>query len=464
MNPLEMKPAKPHQPLIRPDFGSIRSYPRWFALCCFALIWLALAPTVLADDWVYTTRPGDTLWGISKDYLKGPNYWPRLQKYNNIDNAKQMPPGTRISAPLEWLKSPPAPAQAVKVVGPVSITLAGDDTSSALTDGMSLPAGSVIETGAGASVTLGFADGSTLLLQEHSQLILDSFSAFRDTGMVDTRMRLQKGRVDTKVIPFKAPGGRYEITTPAAVAAVRGTQFRVSAEQDKAVMRSEVIRGEVAVEGAGVTQTLSGGFGTLAEAGKAPLPPRKLLSAPMLANLPQQLKQVPVIFDWQALEGAVRYRAQLANDANFESLLHDSLFSTPQATWPNLEDGDYVLRVRAVDELGLEGFDASHSFNLATRLSAPYATIPPDGMSQIAGPPPTFQWRTVNGAMAYRFQLAKQINFGAPLIDVVVEGTEYTPEVEFEPGRYYWRLATRNSRGTESDPGPGRGFNIILPR
>ncbi len=436
------------------------SYPAWITLCCVALICLMLAPKAQAEDWIYTTRPGDTLWDISKDYLKSANYWQRLQQYNNITNAKQIPPGTRIRAPLEWLKTPPSPAQAVKVSGPASITLV-DGKPTALTEGMMLPAGSIIETGAGASVTLNFSDGSTLLLQEQSQLILDSLSTYRDTGMVDTRMRLQKGRVDTKVIPFKAPGGRYEITTPAAVAAVRGTQFRVSADENKALMRSEVIRGKVVVEGAGVSQEVNGGFGTVAEAGKAPLPPRKLLSEPNLFDLPEELKQVPVTFSWPALEGAVNYRAQLASDRNFDALLQDTVFSSPQASWPELKDGDYVLRVRAVDELGLEGLNASHSFTLATRLSPPYTTTPPDGMMQAAGWPPTFKWRIVAGASAYRFQLAKQIEFGSPVIDAIISETEYTPEHDLAPGRYYWRLASQNSRGDESEFGPGYGFTIL---
>lgn len=436
------------------------SYRTWITACCFALICLILAPKAEAEDWVYTTRPGDTLWDISKDYLKSVNYWPRLQKYNNIGNAKQIPPGTRIRAPLEWLKTPPSPAEASKVIGPVNITLA-DDKPIPLTEGMKLPAGSIIETGPGASVTVNFADGSSLLLQEKSQLILDALSAHGGTGIVDTRMRLQKGRVDTKVIPFKAPGGRYEITTPAAVAAVRGTQFRVSADQNKALMRSEVLRGKVAVEGAGVTQMVSGGFGTLAEAGKPPLPPRKLLSQPDLSALPEELKQVPITFAWPALEGAVSYRAQLASDNNFDALLQDSTFTSAQASWPELADGDYVLRVRAVDELGLEGLNAIHSFTLATRLSPPFATTPPDGMMQVTGWPPTFNWRIVNGASAYRFQLARQINFGTPEIDVVVSETEYTPEHDLAPGRYYWRLASQNSRGDESEFGPGYGFTIL---
>jgi hypothetical protein len=35
-----------------------------------------------ADDWIYTTRPDDTLWDISKKYLKSANYWKRLQQHN----------------------------------------------------------------------------------------------------------------------------------------------------------------------------------------------------------------------------------------------------------------------------------------------------------------------------------------------------------------------------------------------
>ena len=60
------------------------------------------------EDWVYTTRPGDTLWDISKTYLVGVEYWPKVQKYNAIKNPKLLPPGSRLLIPVSWLKQQPS--------------------------------------------------------------------------------------------------------------------------------------------------------------------------------------------------------------------------------------------------------------------------------------------------------------------------------------------------------------------
>lgn len=448
----------------QPQARSIRHCrtPRTLDRLLLALLLLLPLQPALAEDWVYTTRPGDTLWDISRDYLKGVEYWQRLQEYNNIANAKQILPGTRIQAPLAWLKQPPAPAQTVSVVGAVTLRQGVGEAATPLNAEMALPVGSIIETGADASVTLRFADGSLLLIQAHSRVILDSLSAHGESGIVDTRLRLQKGRADTKAIPFKAPGSRYEITTPAAVAAVRGTEFRVNADPDQSLMRSEVLKGQVAVSAVGVTQAVGAGFGTVAEAGKAPLAPRPLLAAPDLLDLPRKVQQIPLRFSWPALDEAQRYRAQLAADAEFQAVLRDKVTAQPEVQWTELPDAEYFLRVRAIDALGLEGRDGFHRFSLETELAAPFATTPPQGSLLPAGSMPSFAWRKVQGASGYRFQLAQGLSFGKPLIDVEVETTSYTPAQPLPAGRYYWRLASRNARGQESAFGPGQPL-IVLP-
>ncbi len=67
---------------------------------------------------------------------------------------------------------------------------------------------------------------------------MDSLGSFDASGMVDTSVRLKKGRVENRVAPQK-PDSRYRIITPAAVAAVRGTEFRVGGDEIVSLPREQ---------------------------------------------------------------------------------------------------------------------------------------------------------------------------------------------------------------------------------
>lgn len=432
-----------------------RFYAPWFLLFSLWLIWV---PHAIAEEWIYTARPGDTLWAISKTYLKDVSYWGRLQRHNAISQTKLIPPGTRLRIPYEWLKYQPAPARVQQVAGAVTVISPNSGSTPATVD-MQLFAGAEIHTGAGATTMLRFADDSSLLVLENSVVTLDTLSAFGETGMVDTRMRLQRGRIDIRVTPFKVPDSRFEVITPAAVAAVRGTDFRVSAERDTPVMRSEVLGGTVAVAAGGMKLDVPAGFGTRAEAGKPPLKPRALLPAPNLVALPTQLRGSSVQLTWPAVHGAVAYRIQLAADMKFDSLLRDTLVRSPNIAWPDLPMGGLVLRVRAIDGVGLEGLNAHHSLVLEPPLSPPVSNVLP-GHRVAMGAEPVFEWHAVQDAAMYRFQMASTPDFASPLLDVVGAQLRYVPALALAPGDYYWRLSSQDGHGNASDFSEARMLTV----
>ena len=268
---------------------------RWLA----AVLPVLLSAAAIADDWIYTVRPGDNLWNLSEIHLSSMDYWQPLQRHNNISDPQNIPPGSRLKFPVAWLKYQPASALVIQLQGEALLVSASDGSSRALTINTRLHSGDRIKTGADSNLNILFADGSELLVLSDSEVVMDSLSAYGITGMVDTRIRLQGGRVDTRVVPAQGPGSRYHIITPAAVAAVRGTSFRVSADTDKPVARSEVTEGKVGVSGSGASQLVPAGFGTITEAGKPPQPPRELLPAPDLSSLPAVLDRLPLQFNWE---------------------------------------------------------------------------------------------------------------------------------------------------------------------
>jgi hypothetical protein len=288
-------------------------------------------------------------------------YWRRLETLNEVTDPWHMPPGMRLGIPLAWLRVQPAEARVVAVHGEAEVLLADKGRKVPATVGLALRSGDEVHTGAGANLTLEFADGSQLLVQSQTRAVMDSLRAYGETGLADTRIRVPQGRTETRVTPRTSPGSpRFEIRTPAAASAVRGTRFRVSAEAAQPVSRTEVTLGTVGVTGAGETRLVPKRYGTVARAGAPPLPPTPLLPPPDLSGLPKIVERVPVQLAVPPLPGAVSYRAQIAKDEAFKTLLYDTPSNLPRFRGPDLPDGDYVLRVRGIDVRGLEGLDAVH--------------------------------------------------------------------------------------------------------
>jgi hypothetical protein len=320
---------------------------------------ISLPNTVVAAEeyWEYTFRPGDSLWKIAEKYTTSINNWGELLKINSIDQAtdRTILPGTRISIPVSMLKQQPAPALVIAVNGAVYVVRA-DGAQSELAVGTELFNGDRVVTGDGQSLRMQFADKSELQVLPNSEVILDKLSQFEQTGMVDTRIRLNSGRVKTWVEKQK-PGNRYEIKTPAAITAVRGTTFRLSSD-DSQIGRTEVTEGFVVVSAGDAEKDIKDGFGIVAEKGK-PLPDAvKLLAAPEISgNLSADKSKLQV--SWMNLKGAEFYRYQLATDEKFDQVAIYGSTENSEIRLDELLPGQYYLQVRGIDQYELEGLDST---------------------------------------------------------------------------------------------------------
>ena len=417
--------------------------------------WLVAAPPASAQEWLYTVRPGDNLWNITADYLTRMDYWPRLQALNQVADPERLPPGMKLRIPVAWLKRLPASAQVTHVQGQARATLAATGQTIPVSLGLFVQSGDEVHTGSDGNVTLEFGDGSQLLLQADSALRLDALNAYGRTRFADTRLRLQEGRVENRVVAPRGARTRFEIWTPAAASAVRGTHYRLGMDSATEIARTEVLEGVVEVQGARKTRTVTKGFGTLTETGKPPALVVPLLAPPDVADLPPVVARVPIQLSFSPLKGATTYRAQIAPTEQFETLLFDGISPTPAVRGPDLPDGDYVLRVRGIDAKGLEGRDAQHRFRLHARPEPPFLMSPVD-RSAVLENALKFEWAEPEKATAYHFQLAADEGFAAPLLDLPEQPRpRLTPDRPLEPGRYYWRVATRNTAGQQgpfSDP------------
>ncbi len=399
-------------------------------------------PLAQAEDWVYTTRPGDTLWDISKRFLKSERHWPRILKYNNIKDPKHLPPGKKIRIPYEWLQQKAANALLLSYSGHVSVWNHAA-RAVALKPDLALGLGFVVETGTQSSAIIRFADKSSLYVRENTRIRLDSISYNANTAMVDTRVRLETGRVESRVIPFRRSGNRFEIKTPTAVAAVRGTTFRVDFGPDH-VMLSEVVEGSIKVKNDLGEQVVTKGFGTIVEPGKPPLPPETLLPAVDLSRVANVYLNKSIRLRWPNLDKASAYRAMILSGGVPPRVLLDRTVKVASFHWRAATDGRFVLQVRAIAKSGLQGLPASKAFSVGlettNNLPPPKLYTPFDG-ARLLTAIPTLHWFSVKNALDYRVQVSRTQDFAQPLYDEIVSAQFFSLPSELKTGTYYWRVA-----------------------
>jgi hypothetical protein len=96
------------------------------------------------------------------------------------------------------------------------------------------------------SVTMAFADNSTVTVRNTTQLKIASF--FTDGGVVRTEILLKMGEVAAQVNKSEATKSDFRIKSPTAVSSVRGTIFSVFADPVGGASITSVQRGVVEVD------------------------------------------------------------------------------------------------------------------------------------------------------------------------------------------------------------------------
>jgi hypothetical protein len=119
--------------------------------------------------------------------------------------------------------------QAVKTLGDVHVTRDGADLSAG--PGTALQLGDIIKTGAGARMRLRLVDGSILTLGENTSLSIDIFAVDGTNKSRTVVMTLLNGVVNAAAAKSGEDKFDYQIKTPNAYSAVRGTKWIVGSRQ-----------------------------------------------------------------------------------------------------------------------------------------------------------------------------------------------------------------------------------------
>ena len=299
-------------------------------------------------DYIYRAQQGDTLIGLGKTLLARPNDWPQVQKLNAIADPRRIPTGRLIRIPLRLLKGDPAPGRIEQTVGEARIVSTGGTAVPART-GDVIAEGARVETGGDGYVSVRLADGSLLRIQAASQTVLEQSRQYPHASFFAAAWRLLSGRVEALVTELTGGEPRFEVRTPQSTLGVRGTEFRVATDVQRAQTRGEVLVGTVDVGArAGAITRLSAGFATIVDATGTAAPPVALLPAPDLATLPALHERLLVRFDVPPVAGATAYRAQVARDRDFQLVVAETLSPTGALRFADLADQQWFMRVRAI--------------------------------------------------------------------------------------------------------------------
>jgi uncharacterized repeat protein (TIGR01451 family) len=108
---------------------------------------------------------------------------------------------------------------------------AGSETWQKAEVGMTLQPGDVVKSAYGSNAEITFFDGSTIELEQSTQLAMSELG-INENGSTTIRLTQSLGKTISRVKKLADPASRYEVDTPAAVAAVRGSIMEVTVEDD----------------------------------------------------------------------------------------------------------------------------------------------------------------------------------------------------------------------------------------
>jgi hypothetical protein len=276
------------------------------------------------------------------------------------------------------------------------------------------------------SALLELANGSQLRILPNSELTFNVLTAFEDSGMVDTRIRLERGRIYSKVPKLKHKKSRYEIITPAAVTSVRGTEFRVEMDVKTRQMFTEVPEGHVSVSNDDGEQRVANGYGISLKQGEAPPPPVKLLPATEIQQISMPIVTASQLFHWSALPGAKEYRVSffkgVVSSASAPSRsyvqIKESVTQQTEYRYTEFDRGLYKLVVTGISQQGMSGLSAELDIS-AQPLEVPEIEVAQEEKNV------QLSWPKQDNAEAYRIKIVRQTLLGAKEEVITQPATEY---------------------------------------
>ncbi len=385
----------------------------------FLFLFLLVPPVVSAEDnhsIEIIVDKGDNLYKICEKILENPEDWRWVALVNRINNPHQIFPGQKLVIPTRLLKGIPIDGLVTFIKGVVSIKSAGAEEWQTLQLNDKITQGNWIRTSEQGAIEITFENHFSVLLRPNTKI---EITAARKKSAIYLmyKLFLDIGKTISKIKQSTGKETRFEIKTPSAVAAARGTEFRAGVDTD-VTTRLEVLAGTVDVQAAKQKVEIKAGEGTVVKKDKKPAAPVKLLLPPTPMNLQPLYRTMPLDFQFENIAGATSYRIMLARDKSFKDVVKNNVIQPQDALKiVGVEDGTYYLQSRSIDNLGLEG-PALEPVEVRVRVNPlpPFIQSPSDG-ADLREKTVRFEWLKVTKAVKYHLQVAEDSKFQVLVAD-----------------------------------------------
>jgi len=141
----------------------------------------------------------------------------------------------------------PSDARITFLKGKVEVQRKGSETAVPAAMKMTVYPGDMISTDDGAETELKLSDGSVLKLKDKGKLEIERMEKQKKPMTTIHSFKLASGKVLGSIRKLSSKESKFTVTTPAAVAGIRGTVFGVFVEGDSTEL--DVLKGEVAIQG-----------------------------------------------------------------------------------------------------------------------------------------------------------------------------------------------------------------------
>ena len=368
-----------------------------------------------------------------------------------------LPTPVASAVPATKVSSKPA-ASLIQVVSVHGEVLAGGRQIQA---GNALAAGAELRTGVDGHVRLNLADGSTLTLQASGNLVVERYRVLPAARGTDTSLRLERGRIEASIRAAQRGDSRFEVRTPVAIAVTRGALFRITADPARRSATLETIEGSVqAADSANAGSVdVTGGLGTRVVAGAPAIRPKPLLAGPHLWTGIQLVEQQRVDIPFSPVVGAVMYRVIVTPGGDLARHLVEEVVAVPRLRIAALADGDYFVRVRAIDQIALEGGETIARMRVRVLADPPDLAQPAD-RGRLYGSSAELAWLPDAAAIGYVVQLADDGAFRNRQREWNDLREPKVAVTGLPPGSYYWRVASVFKDGSQSRPSAARMFRL----
>lgn len=400
----------------------------------------------------------NTLIGLCQKYLIQPEKWKRVAALNRLADPNRLNPGQKLVIPAALLKGVPMEGTVTFLKGDVLTQLPGSPLWRPLQLQERVQEGALLKTGRDGTLEVLFEDGSSILLREHSLL---KVAASKKGALHFLRiLRLEGGRVISRIKAATGKDSRFEIETPSALAAARGTHYRVAVDEQQTT-RAELLESSIAVSAMGATVALKEGEGTVTRLNEPPAPPVRLLGPPLARDLPSVYGDRSNSIHFSSVENAAQYRISLALDREGTNIVRTSLIKPDEPfVFEGLADGSYYLFAGSIGPEGLEGAPSQPLEIKVRRKPLPPEIVIPQDKTALPEMPMKIQWQQILGVSAYQLQIATTPDFGGTLLESGdVEKTVFTTK-ELVEGTYYLRIRSLAEGGYRGDWSPVRTFTV----